>query len=163
MHSSILVSRPARVFALGLMLACPVFAAGPIYMRIGAAPKGGTLRFRILRWDAPTEATRESARLRTLTITKELGKESAQLHVALTANRVLPEVAFEFCHTTPDGAEQVYLTIKLTNALITRIRELAGGSGSGERRKEAEEISLTFQKIEWIHSSSAGGKDNWSK
>ena len=63
-------------------------------------------------------------------------------------------------HTTADGAEEVYHTIKLTNATVSNIKygtSLGGAEGASTAKHsssadthELEEVSFTFQKIEYI-------------
>lgn len=89
-------------------------------------------------------------------ITKEWGPASPQLMVALTTNEALPKVLFEFYKTTPEGVEEVYYKITLTNATISRIKYVTGaGESAGTAKTQAsydthelEEVSFTYQKIE---------------
>jgi len=86
-------------------------------------------------------------------ITKEWGAATPQLFQALTNNEALKSVLFEFVRPTAQGSEEVYQTIKLTNAAISSIRWYTGEAKSGtgassQNQRELEEISFTFQQIE---------------
>lgn len=91
-----------------------------------------------------------------IVFSKEWGPSSPQLFQALVTNEVLKSVLFEFFHTTPEGMEEVYHTIKLTNATVSNIKYTTGkGESAGSAKTtttfdthELEEVSLTYQKIE---------------
>jgi len=107
-----------------------------------------------------------------ISITKEWGAASPQLFQALVTNEVLKSVLFEFFHTTPDGLEEVYHTIKLANATVSKIKQMTGSGESSSSAKtgatydthELEEVSFTYQSIEVENmpgQTSAG--DDWTK
>lgn len=92
-----------------------------------------------------------------ISIVKEWGAASPQLFQALCTNEVLTKVLFEFIHTTDVGEEEVYQTITLANATVSKITYNTGGIGSSAATsksagqydtKELEEISFTYQRIE---------------
>jgi type VI secretion system secreted protein Hcp len=89
-----------------------------------------------------------------ITITKEWGAASPQFQRSLAEHESLKQVVIEFVRTGSQGKEQVYRTVTLTNAFVTRIQKraasLAGRSDKMEQDKmEQEEIELTYQSIEW--------------
>lgn len=105
-----------------------------------------------------------------ITITKEWGASSPQLFHALVTNELLKSVLFEFYKTTPEGVEEIYHKITLTEATVSKIHYTTGsGESSGSSKTQAaydthelEEISFTYQKIEvesTIGSTMAG--DSW--
>jgi type VI secretion system secreted protein Hcp len=105
-----------------------------------------------------------------ITVTKEWGPSSPQIFQALVTNEVLKSVLFEFIHTTPDGAEEVYQTIKLTNATVCSAQYLTGtGESAGSAKTqstydthELEQISFTYQKIEMEHlPGKTSASDDW--
>lgn len=109
-----------------------------------------------------------------ITITKEWGPSSPQLFQALVTNEVLKSVFFEFIHTTPDGLEEVYHTIKLVNATVAKIRQSTGGGGAesaGSAKTSAsydthelEDISFTYQRIEVENKpGQTSADDDWTK
>jgi len=91
-----------------------------------------------------------------VTITKEWGASTPQIFQALVHNETLKTVLFEFIHTTPDGLEEVYQTIKLANATVSKVRQVTGKGESSDSAKtqatydthELEEVSFTYQRIE---------------
>jgi len=89
-------------------------------------------------------------------ITKQWGAASPQILQALATNETLTR-------TTPDGKEQVYQTITLTNATIVSVSRTLGADESQQsHRNEFEIVELTFQKI--TMQDTAGGTmftDDW--
>ena len=88
--------------------------------------------------------------------TKELDKSSPILFSAMTNNENLTEAVFKFWTpqlraATGVGAEVQHFTVKLTNARIVDIRANMQNIRHPELVKfnEQEEVSLTYQKIEW--------------
>ncbi|HSC89900.1 MAG TPA: type VI secretion system tube protein TssD [Polyangiaceae bacterium] len=107
-----------------------------------------------------------------ITITKEWGASSPQLFQALVTNEVLKSVLFEFIHTTPDGLEEVYHTVKIVNATVSRIKQMTGAGESSNTAKtsatydthELEEVSFTYQRIEVENKpGQTSADDDWTK
>jgi type VI secretion system secreted protein Hcp len=105
-----------------------------------------------------------------ITITKEWGAATPQIFQALVTNEVLKDVLFEFVQTTEDGMEQVYYTVKLTNATISAVNYVTGTGESAESAKttatydthEMEKVSFTYQKIEMDHKiGKTSAADDW--
>jgi type VI secretion system secreted protein Hcp len=166
---------------LGLLAASPAYAAVNSYMRIEGAKqgtfkgegarKGSDQWIPIVQFNQSIQSPRDSAtgqasgrrRHEPIKITKEWGVASPQLQRALATNEVLKEVVFEFVRTNAKGQEEVYETIKLTNALVSGIHR-SEGQRTGRDTKEMEEISFTYEKIEMSH---ANGKttatDSWQR
>ena len=89
-------------------------------------------------------------------ITKELDKSSPLLYNALVNNENITKWELQFwtpqlSAATGVGAEKQHFTIKLTNANIASIhfRSLNNKNPDMTRYAEYEEISFTYQKIEW--------------
>lgn len=107
-----------------------------------------------------------------ITFTKEWGASTPQIFQALVTNEVLKSVLFEFFHTTPEGVEEVYHTVKLTNATISNVRYTTGKGESASTAKtqatydthELEDVSLTYQKID-VESKTGKtmASDDWTK
>jgi type VI secretion system secreted protein Hcp len=104
--------------------------------------------------------------------TKEWGASSPQYFLALVTNEVLSDVLFEFYHTTKEGKEEVYYTIKLINATVSNIRWMTGAGESASSAKttaaydthELEEISFTYQRIEVEHQQAkTAAIDDWNE
>jgi len=89
-----------------------------------------------------------------VTFTKPMGAASPQIFKALTTNELLKSVQFDFVRRSADGAEQVYQTIKLTNAVVVRYRlytpEGILSRATQSDAEEQEEVSLRFQRIEMV-------------
>jgi type VI secretion system secreted protein Hcp len=87
-----------------------------------------------------------------LTIGKRIGASSPQLFQALTTNENLKSVFLEFTRPDANGAEVVYYTLKLTNAVVTKINQHAGALDSENLQATAsalsEEVSFSFERIE---------------
>lgn len=102
-----------------------------------------------------------------LTITKELDKSTPLLRQALVTNETLPSATLDFYRPTPRGGiamEEKYLTIKLTNASIATIRQVMLNNKNSEltRYAQYEEVSFTYQKIEWIWvDGNVTASDSW--
>ena len=86
-----------------------------------------------------------------LKIVKEIDRATPLLHNVLTNNENLKEVEFRFFRPSAQGAEQHFYTIKLTNANIAEVKAYMLLNKVPENMKfpEMEEISFTYQKIEW--------------
>lgn len=102
-------------------------------------------------------------------ITKELDKSTPILRQVLATNETLPSFTIEFWRpsqraATGVGAEEKYLTIKLTNANIASIRQVMPNNKNPDltRYLQYEEVAFTYQKIEWTWTD--GGitsSDDW--
>jgi type VI secretion system Hcp family effector len=152
---------PAAV--LCLILAVPAFAADQILMKI----QGGIQGIPVLQCSETPQSPRQGAGTpHELNITKEVGTASAQLQTALVTKEMLKEVVFEFFRPNPkgDGSYQLIYTIKLTNAKIAGIRQIAGAvtGATHERSKKLEEISFTCQKME-LSTASGPKTGGWGK
>ena len=91
-----------------------------------------------------------------VTITKEWGAASPQFYTAAVTNEVLKSVLFEFVATTPTGKQDVYYTIKLTNASIVNFKQYTANLPEGGTQTfELEDVSFTFQKMD-IQNQAAG-------
>ena len=105
--------------------------------------------------DAATGQASGKRQYSPVTFVKEWGAASPQLFQAAVTNEVLKSVLFEFVHTTAEGEEEVFETVKLTNATVSHIKDSFdgrnGGGGAGNHGPSGptmEEVALTFQKIE---------------
>ncbi len=163
MDPSILILRPARIVALGLMLACPAWGATSITMRIG-----GGARFPILECTNQVQpATQRAAQgrgaaqgeLHAIKVLMQPGAESAMLYQAAASGRHLSEVVIEFYRTVPKAPE-LYLTVKLAGVVVTNVRELAGQSGSVRQAQTVEEITLDAAKIQWTYTPQKAAEDS---
>jgi type VI secretion system Hcp family effector len=91
-------------------------------------------------------------------VTRRWGESSPQLFQALVNNERLKSVVFEFMAPSQHGGEEVYQSIKLTEASVASYRQLSlhetsAMAGSAPVRGEEpidriEEVTFLFQKIE---------------
>ncbi|MFO0757170.1 MAG: type VI secretion system tube protein TssD [Byssovorax sp.] len=99
-----------------------------------------------------------------LMILKETDRSTPLLYNVLTHNENLKSVEIQFWQPSPTGAERQHWTIRLTNANISSIQFKLGNTRSPKlaRYSELEEVSFTYQKIEWTWTE--GGimaDDDW--
>jgi type VI secretion system secreted protein Hcp len=85
-----------------------------------------------------------------VTFTKEWDASSPQIFEAVSSNEVLSLVEFDFVRAGAGGQDEVYETIKLTNATISAVKRYMGFPDAGEPPdpRQLEDVSLTFSKIE---------------
>jgi len=76
----------------------------------------------------------------------------------MSNNETLTEVHFKFWRPSASGIDTQWFTIDLTNASIASLDlyhpdtlDTAGSGGSGGS-PEQEELSLTYQKIQWTYT-----------
>ncbi len=85
-----------------------------------------------------------------VTFKKFWGRSTPQFLQALATNEILTSVQFEFLHTTPEGTEEIYYIIRLTNARLVQDKYSAGEfeKGSAVYSGEIQEISMVFTRLE---------------
>src|SRR5215831_12661107 len=86
-----------------------------------------------------------------LTIIKELDASSPALYDILCTNENIREARLEFWTATPTGQEKQHYTVELTNANISTIAFKMANIRQPKlaRLAEYEEVSFTYQKIQW--------------
>src|SRR5712692_11102194 len=90
-------------------------------------------------------------------IVKPLDETSSFFVKAAASGETLTSVVFEFKRTVGTSTE-VYQTVTLTNAFISSVKTVNGDG------RPAEEISFTFQKIEYSHKDgAAAAPDSWKQ
>ena len=99
-----------------------------------------------------------------LVILKEIDRSSPLLSKVLVTNENLVAWELQFWDLIPSGTEKQTFTIRLTNTNIASIRAsmLDNEDPAGAKLPLREEISFTYQKIEWIWTE--GGitaQDDW--
>ena len=139
--------------------------------------KGREGQFLVYSWAWEVHSPRDAAsglatgkrQHKPLVVTVPIGKASPLVANAMVQNENLSEVTLLGWNAVLSGkagvgAQKQYYTIKLTNANIASIKSgydsQAQGAMSG--RQPAEEISFTYQKIEWTYTD--GGvmaNDDW--
>jgi|WetSurMetagenome_2_1015567.scaffolds.fasta_scaffold121413_1 type VI secretion system secreted protein Hcp len=90
-------------------------------------------------------------------ITKPVGAASPQFFTAMTTDESLKSVVLEFVRTDSTGAEEVFYTIKLSGASVSRFRQYASlpGGGSAGGLGLLEEVAIAFQRIEVVSKDGA--------
>jgi type VI secretion system secreted protein Hcp len=84
-----------------------------------------------------------------MVITKEAGSSSPQFFAALFTNEVLKTVTIEFYRISATGAEEIYETIKLTNATVSHMKQYTRqGDQPKNQTPLIEDITLAFQHVE---------------
>lgn len=102
--------------------------------------------------DATTGQATGKRRHEPVVIRKKVGSQSPLIIKALTSNEILKTVKFEFVNTSKEGKETIFYKITLTNATIASHKMVLPDVLSDDTNLELyEEISFTFQKIEWSH------------
>jgi type VI secretion system secreted protein Hcp len=94
---------------------------------------------------------------RPIHLTKPLDKSTPLLYQALITNEVLTSVVITYWRTGKDGKLDNFVTITLTNAMISEYHHLAGTDGNA-----VEKLSLTFTKFDFTWTD--GGitaADDW--
>lgn len=96
-----------------------------------------------------------------LTISKDVGAATPQLAQAACSGEVLKSVLCEFIQVVDGGAEEVAFAVRLHDATISGHRlRLPEGDGL---RALAEELDLTYRRIEWEHrQAKTMAADQWA-
>lgn len=103
-------------------------------------------------------------RYKAIKIVKDMDQASPMIWAALTTNENLSNVTFKFWRPSPKGVEEQFYTIKLTNARVAgaTIRQLNMHEMEYAKIPMEEEVSFTFQKIEWEnHTDKKMASDDW--
>lgn len=99
-----------------------------------------------------------------LVVTKPLDRSSPLLYAILTSNENIRDARLDFWTVTPTGQERQHYTVRLTNANISAISfKLANVKNPKlSRLAEYEEVSFTYQKIEWTwNEGGLTASDDW--
>ena len=84
-----------------------------------------------------------------VTITRQWGAASPLLFEAFATNELLPEVVISFPQVNANGTTFILNTIKLTNAMISRLEyHVEPAAQQPALMHLLEEVSFSFQKIE---------------
>ena len=93
-------------------------------------------------------------------IVKEWGASSPQFLQALQTKETLTTVTVQALQTTPDGQTETKYTLRLTGAVVARIRDVKNAANpDGPKRQE---ISFTYQKLQVLDKTGKTvGEDDW--
>lgn len=97
------------------------------------------------------------------TITKSVDKTTPLFYKALVNNENLTSCTIKFVRPSDAGTLDNYYTVKLTNASLASLDFKKGDARAGAGRfGEYEEVSFTYQKIEWtITDGGITAQDDW--
>jgi type VI secretion system Hcp family effector len=146
-----------------IALSSPVLAVNEIILTIDTGPNTSqikTVAQEVRYPQSPRElaagqASRGKTKFNPFTITRKVDSASPFFRKAAINGRPLPSVLFEFTRTI-NGQQQVYQRVKLTNVIISADKMISEGSNP------TEEISFTFEKIEYEHMQGrAAATDSW--
>jgi type VI secretion system secreted protein Hcp len=99
------------------------------------------------------------------TISKEVDRASPVLYNMLVNNENITELVLQFWTPSGTGAENQHYTVKLSNASIASIHFVLPNNTLPEtqRLKEYEEITFTYQKIQWTwNDGGISAQDDWT-
>jgi type VI secretion system secreted protein Hcp len=116
-------------------------------------------------FDAATGAPAGSTLHKPIVLTKEVGASSPQLYQALVTNELLKSVLFEFYSVKSDGTESLVDTIKLTNAIVSHIRQYTGLlPGATNDVRQLEDVSFVYQAIDIVNKTgNTSTHDTWTR
>ena len=158
-----IVSRPVVVLLLCVGLALPAHAANNVFMSI-IGPRGPILGdansphgrewIPVLEFDESIVSARDpQSGLHTgkrqhqpVKIVKALDASSPQLQKAASTGEHLKEVVFQF-YRNNGGKEELYETIRLTDAFISSVQNRGGSSAHSGH--PTEEITIQYAKIDF--------------
>jgi type VI secretion system secreted protein Hcp len=170
---------PALALVIGLQFTGSAFAASELFLSAEGTKQG---KFKgdstgvahkdaisALRFNYEVKAPRDSGtgmvtgrRVQgPVFITKPISVSTPQFFNALVTNEVLKTVQLDFFRPTADGREELYYSIKLSNANIADIRQFTDTDASG-KSAQLEDIGFTFQKIEIITAGGVPAQDDWN-
>ena len=104
-----------------------------------------------------------------ITITKPWGAATPQIFQALVTNEVLKRVVIEFIQTTPEGMEEIYHRMTLSEAAIVQLKQYTQAAKISEQgvldeKMELEDVSFSFKRIEMTNlPGKTSAVDEWSK
>jgi type VI secretion system secreted protein Hcp len=152
-----------------LLVAGSAQAAIDAYMKIEGAKQGkfmGATDERITITDFSYQAPDKMSGLpsgrrmhSSITIVKEVDKATPMFSAATNTGEVLKNVEIDFVHPGPNGSQEIYKSLILTNATVTTIRRIMGGE------KPKESITISFDPENAVAKNKAGNKtamDDWS-
>jgi type VI secretion system secreted protein Hcp len=86
-------------------------------------------------------------------ILKTYDKASVLLYKYLCENKIITEASLHWYHTTPEGKEEEYYTMKIENASVVKIHPHMMNTDDDQYRKlrHQEWVSFRYQKITWTY------------
>ena len=86
-----------------------------------------------------------------ITITKEIDRSTPMLYQALCTGELLTEVVLDWYRFDEGGEEELYFSLEMNNAMITRIRPWVPNvlDRGNEQLRHMEDISIAYESIIW--------------
>lgn len=163
--------RFALSVALCLAVSLPAFSADTIHMTIESSKHGQLHNIPVTSASTVGAQSHNAAAQKgktgqhgTIRISREIDANSPHLQVMMTTDDLLKQVTIEF-ERTNQGKQQLYRSIKLTNAVVTQIQKGSGKTTASKSKggsKEIETITMTYEKI--VETNGSSGKtatDSW--
>lgn len=88
---------------------------------------------------------------RPMTITKEIDRSTPMLYQALCTGELLTDVKLDWYRLDGSGDEELYFSIELENAMITRIHPWVPNvlDRKSEGLRHMEDVSIAYERIIW--------------
>ncbi len=88
---------------------------------------------------------------RPIMITKEIDRSTPMLYQALCTSELLTEVKLDWYRIDGTGTQELYFSMLMENALITRIHPWVPNvlDRANETLKHMEDVSISYEKIIW--------------
>ena len=99
-----------------------------------------------------------------LIITKRIDNSSPKLMQACTTGEQFSKVQVDFYQINPNGAEELYYQITLSNAIIVKMKNNKPMTFLPENKPyhDMEEVWFTYEKIVWSHkTANVESDDDW--
>src|SRR5215470_2132006 len=139
-----------------------VLPAGNSWIRVTVHSQNqGTFTFNAFSYSGTSMGSGKRQHME-ITVIKGEDAASKKLRYALQRREALPEVTLELVKTDTNGKEEVHHTIKLKSAIIAAIQEGGGPASSGDKKERGEQVSFSYEKIEFEHKSGkTTALDDW--
>ena len=101
-----------------------------------------------------------------LTITKVFDKSTPKLYQALCTGEVMKSVEMKYYRIKPEGEEEHYFTIKLSEAIIVSVKPWVPNALDPTKGSltHMEDVSFTYKKITWTWvPDGVESEDDWTK
>lgn len=89
---------------------------------------------------------------RPMTVTKEIDRSTPMLYQALCLGEKMTEVKLDWYRVDETGTQELYFSIKMENAMVSRIHPWVPNvlDGANKGYRHMEDVSFTYEKIVWV-------------
>jgi type VI secretion system secreted protein Hcp len=101
-----------------------------------------------------------------ISITKEIDRSTPMLYQALCTGELLTEVVLDWYRVDGTGDNELYFTIELKNAMVTRIHPWVPNvlDRSNENLRHMEDVSIAYESIIWTWTpDGVEYEDSWGE